>query len=421
MFRLKVMVRYIGLVMIAQWVISMYGCTSVDHQRGGESEGPGSSMDQGLLTATDAGRGASPGDRGVRVSAPDMMEPGLTADMSMPQRAQPQLFIIAGQSNAEGNAFYTGLELLASQLPEGDQPLSPADRASARELIARSQGGWCSPADVRERTADVVIDHLRSTTLDWRNLDLDYAHPAVRIRARQYNYAPVTIQDASGAEVARCDDCDNPMCDLSPEDGSLAGPVMTMYTEDRLMPLAVGFGIAEDPEEGKSYGPELAFGHALGRTHPNSIIFKMAMGGSSLGDHWRIDGPMYAAFIEGVNTALADHDATLGGFVWFQGFNDQFESAYCDPLTPAYQVNLQAFLEAVRRDLGEPVPTVIVKARNGGNLDSIQNAQDAVAARLDHAVTVETSDTSECFHYDSGAQIVIGERVADAMVTLLAP
>jgi hypothetical protein len=67
------------------------------------------------------------------------------------------------------------------------------------------------------------------------------------------------------------------------------------------------------------------------------------------------------------------------------------------------------------------VPTVIVKARNGGNLGPIQEAQDAVAAALNGVVTVETSDTSECFHYDSGAQIVIGERIADAMTTLLAP
>ena len=36
------------------------------------------------------------------------------------------------------------------------------------------------------------------------------------------------------------------------------------------------------------------------------------------------------------------------------------------------------------------------------------------------AVIVETSDTSECFHDDSGAQLVIGERIADAMVELLA-
>jgi hypothetical protein len=42
-----------------------------------------------------------------------------------------------------------------------------------------------------------------------------------------------------------------------------------------------------------------------------------------------------------------------------------------------------------------------------------------VALVLDGAVTVETADLSECFHYDSGAQIVIGERIAAAISALL--
>jgi len=34
-------------------------------------------------------------------------------------------------------------------------------------------------------------------------------------------------------------------------------------------------------------------------------------------------------------------------------------------------------------------------------------------------VTVETSDTSECFHYDSGAQIMIGARIAEAVSAIM--
>jgi len=361
---------------------------------------------------------AAPADMGIAPPA-DIGAPA-PADMGSVAPRRPRLFIIAGQSNAEGNAFYTGLQQLANGLPAGNDPLSPQQRQAARQLIAESQGGWCSPEDFRENTADTVIDHLRSTALDWRRLDLAYRHPTVRIRARQYDYAPVGIQMADGRDVLRCDDCDDPACDFSPADGTLVGPALNMYTDDRLSPLAVGFGIAEDPEEGKSYGPELSFGHAIGETYEDAIVFKMAMGGSSLGDHWRLDGPMYQTLIEGIEQALTEHDATLGGFVWFQGFNDQFENAYCDPLTPLYQGNLRRFLESVREDLATPVPMVIVKARNSGNLFEIQEAQDAVAAALDGVETVETSDTSECFHYDSGAQIVIGERIAAAMVELLA-
>ncbi len=414
----------LSVAVLAVWAI---GCTPDDKASDPPpTDAAAPLMDQGGGGMADPGRPAPTDDGSASDPAADAApEPSADAapapdpDMGAPSPGRARLFIIAGQSNAEGNAFYTGLELLAQNLPEGDEPLSADQRTAARALIAQSQGGWCSPEDVRHNTADTVIDQLRSTALDWRRLNLAYQHPTVRIRSRQYDYAPVVIQDADGAEVPRCEDCDEPGCDLSPADGTRVGPVLNMYTTDRLLPLAVGFGIAEDPEEGKSYGPELSFGHAIGRTHPDAIVFKMAMGGSSLGDHWRLDGPMYSTLIAGVQTALAEHDADLGGFIWFQGFNDQFESAYCDPLTPGYEGNLRAFVEAVRRDLGQPVPTVIVKARNGGNLEAIQAAQDAVASALDGVVTVETKDTSECFHYDSGAQIVIGERIAGAMVALL--
>ena len=428
--------RHLTLLGTLALSMSMGGCLGVDSDAAERLDAATAVMDQGLAPQMDATAPTPGGDAGEPAPLPNTdggtpdpsadgggtpdARPSPSPDMGTPPPDGPLLFIVAGQSNAEGNAFYTGLELLSRELPMGDAPLSAAERDAARVLIARSQGGWCSAEDVRDNTADTVIDHLRTTDLDWRSFDLDYRHPSVRIRAQQYDYAPVIVRAASGEEVPRCEDCDEGDCLLSAEDGVLEGPPLNLYTDARWAPLAVGYGIAEDPEEGKSYGPELAFGHAVGQTYPDALLFKMAMGGSSLGDHWRLDGPLYAAFIEGISAALTEHGATLGGFVWFQGFNDQFESAYCEALTPAYQGNLQAFIEAVRRDLGQPVPTVIVKARNGGNLERIQRAQDAVAAALEQVETVETRDTSECFHYDSGAMIVIGERAAQAMLGLRA-
>ncbi len=62
---------------------------------------------------------------------------------------------------------------------------------------------------------------------------------------------------------------------------------------------------------------------------------------------------------------------------------------------------------------------VRVTHRNGGKLGVIRKAQENLAAELANAVTVRSDDTSECFHYDSGAQVVIGIRAAEAMVELL--
>jgi hypothetical protein len=57
-----------------------------------------------------------------------------------------------------------------------------------------------------------------------------------------------------------------------------------------------------------------------------------------------------------------------------------------------------------------------------GGLDAmlnIQTAQEAVAADDAYVGLVHSHDTSECFHYDSGAHVVVGERAAQVMLDLL--
>jgi hypothetical protein len=117
---------------------------------------------------------------------------------------------------------------------------------------------------------------------------------------------------------------------------------------------------------------------------------------------------------------MASTGAELGGLLWFQGFNDQFSDVYCDELSGRYETNLRNFISDIRASLGASnLPVVVVKARNGGDaMDAIQLAQDAVAD-IPKVKVVPSADTSACYHYDSGAQLVIGERAAKAMLELL--
>ena len=80
--------------------------------------------------------------------------------------------------------------------------------------------------------------------------------------------------------------------------------------------------------------------------------------------------------------------------------------------------NLTQLIREFRRTYGE-VPVVIVQARKVGGLRRIADAQHTVANTLDGVSLVESDGLSECFHYDSASQLVIGQRSADAMVMLL--
>ena len=194
-------------------------------------------------------------------------------------------------------------------------------------------------------------------------------------------------------------------------------------------PLAPGHGASR---QGTTYGPELSFGAVLGaalddgdeggnRTH----LLKIAMGGSSLGDHWRVGGPLYTTLVQEAQAALHSTGSELGGLLWFQGYNDQYSGAYCNQLSYAYEENLRGFIAGIRSSLGAAnLPVVVVKARNGGDdMDRIHLAQDAVDSKAANGIpgvsVVASADTSECYHYDSGAQLVIGERAANAMLELL--
>jgi len=54
--------------------------------------------------------------------------------------------------------------------------------------------------------------------------------------------------------------------------------------------------------------------------------------------------------------AYQDQGYVVEGFVWFQGWNDQFKDSYRD----RYQLHLAALIQDIRRDLGYPQLPVII-------------------------------------------------------------
>lgn len=347
-----------------------------------------------------------------------------------------QLFVIAGQSNAEGYAMLDGLKKLVAALPQsGDGTELPHSvRDAARRAIAEAQGLECESTWSTTSTADKTIDELRTSAVDWRAFaDASYSHPTVKIHAAHYTHAKVMLQNRQDGSVL-----DNEKCMAVSSEATRYGPLLSRYnvshSANAFMPLAPGFGghsplaAAHGLEEHMlTYGTELAFGAELANAFPDTILLKVAMGHSTLGDHWRTDGPLYARLLQHTIDALQSQQASFGGLVWFQGFSDQWKDVWCQNLSAQYEDNLRTFLRRFRADLGVEVPVVVVQARNGGkfqytdapHLRAIQQAQEAVSASLPKVSLVQSADLSDCFHYDAGSQVVIGERAAKAMLELL--
>ncbi|MFN3244201.1 MAG: sialate O-acetylesterase [Planctomycetota bacterium] len=93
---------------------------------------------------------------------------------------------------------------------------------------------------------------------------------------------------------------------------------------------------------------------------------------------------------------LQGREAQLAGFVWFQGWNDQYGGAELE-----YEQNLRHLIADVRKDLGvDDLPVVIgVMGQNGaepakGAMLAIQRAQTKVAD-LDGVVAVTTADLQD--------------------------
>ena len=100
------------------------------------------------------------------------------------------------------------------------------------------------------------------------------------------------------------------------------------------------------------------------------------------------------AKIENEFPYLAELEPVLGGFVWFQGWNDMFDEA----ARKNYQTNLICLINDIRKEVKQiDLPVVIGELGNGGldvneNMLSIRMAQKGAAELLGaNAVFVSTA------------------------------
>ena len=200
-------------------------------------------------------------------------------------------------------------------------------------------------------------------------------------------------------------------------------------------------------------GPEFQFGRVVGDQLDSQILLiKTAWGGKSLHKDFRPPsaggevGPFYNHMIEEVKEALerlpdefpeyGGRGYEIGGFVWFQGWNDMFD----EQARSQYEVNLVCLINDVRREFERPnLPVVIGQLGNGGpeaspNMLAIRRAQAAAANRPEFAGTVRFVETTDFarpaaespnrghgHHWFGNAEsyFLIGDALGLAMLALL--
>ena len=212
---------------------------------------------------------------------------------------------------------------------------------------------------------------------------------------------------------------------------------------------------------GKTIGPELGFGHALGTFHDEQVLLiKTAQGNRSLGFDFRppssgrtdpdnkFESLEYKLMVEGVRKTLDNigkvvpgykgQGYEIAGFVWFQGHKDSFT----EELIMEYEKNLANLINDVRKEFKTPkLPAVVATVGFGGhNMQDkflrILKAQMAVGdpnQHPEHAGTVASVDTrnfwrevdesptNQDYHYNRNAEtyMLIGDALGRAMVGLL--
>jgi len=300
-----------------------------------------------------------------------------------------QVFILAGQSNMVGHSNYITIpRLFVDERPEVNQ---------LAELVFK-EGQTVTRATVDEQIATRIARDKINTALRKKEIEGADAIAAAQAELAKLN----ALYDAQTEKIKAAFAVSEQVHITSIADRNAASGKLT-----------IGYGATSD-----KIGPELGFGMSMARRLDSPIlIIKTSWGGKSLNynfrppsagpyelsekeqasdkaDQIRADaGLNYRLMLEKVNAVLGDlgeyhpaYDASAGydlaGFVWFQGFNDQFSDAFRD----SYKDNMIAFVNDIRKEYKSPqlpfvigvLGTGITEEKVGENAVSL--AQRAAAA-----------------------------------------
>ena len=329
-------------------------------------------------------------DNGARFSVVVSNSAGSVASGEAVLTGLMPVFLLAGQSNMEGNVDTTLFNKLLGELAAGTTP----------GIEAR------------------LAEHIR------------YWHKETNGGYGSYGYS-VAMAELEAKELVRLNAAGLVGANLT----SPYAKVLCSMNATAVAPLSAY------AKCGAPFGPELVLGHSLGKAgYSATSLIKVATGGTDLYTNWRsplsaatsgIVGPRYTELRSriqslksapaSVNPLCSTRSCRWSAFIWFQGEADALFKVNSE----SYAQNLKNLIADVRSEVGSPtLPVVIVQI--GGWAQSLTYGKNVVAAQISfvkedkHARIVNTADLSSFYHYDSAAQLIIGDRVSQAVQALLA-
>ncbi|MFP6620341.1 MAG: sialate O-acetylesterase [Pirellulaceae bacterium] len=303
-----------------------------------------------------------------------------------------QVFILAGQSNMVGHANYITIPRLFADDRTEVQGLAKLVFKPGKMVTRKTVDAQIATKIER----DAINNKLRKKEITGET-EVAAARNAMAALAADYDRQTKSIKDTFAISESVYINC---IADNHRRSG----------------PLTVGFG-----GNGDKIGPELGFGMSLARKIDGPIlIIKTCWGGKSLHYNFRPPsaGPyqlnekeaasdraaqikkdtglnyrMMTTQVDEVLANLKDHHPAydekagynLAGFVWFQGFNDQFSDAFRDN----YRDNMVMFIKDVRKQYNVPaMPFVIGVLGTGMTAEKV--AENKVS--LGQRAAAETSE-----------------------------
>lgn len=313
------------------------------------------------------------------------------ADAAPLKRKKLQVFILAGQSNMVGHSNFITVPALMTSKEAGDAALA--------KLVFKE--GALSPEAARDQLAtrikrDKLNEALRTKKITGED---EVAAAKAEIAKLQAKY------DAKTAKIKAAFAVSKRVHITSIADG-----------HRRSGPLTFGFGGSPD-----KIGPEFGFGLSLEQKLDAPILLiKTSWGGKSLHYDFRPPsaGPYqlsdaekakkeakqiveraglnYRMMTEAVREVLGDlakhhpeYDAAAGhemaGFVWFQGFNDQFSPAFREN----YKGNMIAFVKDIRKEYKVPAMPFVIGVMGTGITKEEVGKNDVSVGQRDAAASPE--------------------------------
>ncbi|MEQ8762880.1 MAG: sialate O-acetylesterase [Planctomycetota bacterium] len=191
----------------------------------------------------------------------------------------------------------------------------------------------------------------------------------------------------------------------------------------------------------KSFGPEIAFAHAVAEAGQDIRILKFSKGGTGLVHDWNPaeEGSLYHRLIghcQAAEASLAPARVEWAGLLWMQGEQDCKDSTDASA-AEAYQANLENLIARIREALDTPdLPVVIGRLHDSlgetkphvgldfGQYEKVRAAQVRVAeadANIEWVDTDEYPLKPDLIHFDTQGCLRLGEDFAETWLKMTAP